>query len=566
MKLSRKLLPDLHDVTIQCSNKQLVNAHKCVLITRMEYFRFMFTSSNWSEVCNSVSKKLYSPQLSIPQTKNVNWRTLSAEYVEPLVDFLYDNDVPALYARNYSDTFICNMLVICDQYFVADLCAVFERMLIERLSIKKAVDLYDFAGDYNRVTLRQACLEFMVANIERMLEHHCLVNASAELIGQVSETYCARLPEVGSKSRAGRLAKCFKMHDLDFDEAWDDVQMANTVKDFDLNLSEVAEVDVVPARRKKERKTSDSQQERIQMEKEAIEAMRVLSLEEDTTHRPRSASNSSSIVAEADKVANEILAQAKHWTKVTTDKREVRLKSVVAGLKANEVLAAEKREDDQFVSLNTLSYSNASFDSGNEETASNADEFFERSPLSLGSFSLLKPLKLSQKQRKSLNKIANQATAESDIRPGSPVQGSNNPWSLTATSPSPNKRSVNLQSSPSPSFFDSKPGSSNPMFDTPRSARSQPTSPCSNGSTSEAMPTSKSMDHFASIVRNEQREKNYFHKLRNKSLALTLLEERAIDELKKFYNIDNTFDERISVERIEALQPTMNFAKWDLEK
>lgn len=451
------------------------------------------------------------------------------------------------------------MLVICDQYFVSDLCAVFERMLIERLTIKKAVDMFDFAGDYNRATLRQASLDFMVANIERMLEHQCLVGAGADVVAQVCDRYLELLPASSQKHKAGKTISKFG-DDLDYDDAWDDTKMENMVKDFNLNLNAPGEVGRT-SRRKKERKTSDSQQERIQMEKEAIEAMKVMSMEEDDCQSNASASSASSLTFELDKFSNEMLSQSKHWTKVV-EKKEPRSRLTLAGLKANDILAAERKEDDEFVSLNRLSYLDSSFDSNNEEDPSNEDDFYERTPLSLASFSPQKPLKLSQKQRKSLSKIGNQSS--STARPGSPVMASN-PWSVT-TPPDSNNRTPDPLKSPSPSFFDAKPAATNSMFESPRASRSQPTSPSPASSSTAEVSTSKSMDHFLNIVRKEQREKNYFHKLRNKSLALTLLEERAIDELKKFYNVENTFDERISVERIEALQPTMNFAKWDLEK
>lgn len=415
--------------------------------------------------------------------------------------------------------------------------------------------MFDFAGDYNRTTLRGASLDFMVANIERMLEYQCLVNVSPEVIAEICDRYSELLPTSTNKHKSGRMGKnIYKFgDDLDYDDAWDDGKMKETVMDFDLNINDVGEVE--GRRRKKVRKTSDSKQERIQMEKEAIEAMKVMSLEEDET-RSNSAgtSRSSSVTREAETLANEMYAQSKLWTKVT-EKKEPRNKSALAGLKANEILSAEQREEDEFVSLNKLSYLSTSFDSSHDEGASNADEFVERSPLSLGSFSPQKPLKLSQKQRKSLSKIGSQTT---EARPGSPVTG--NPWSVSKPQ---NNQSQDFQKSPSPSFF--QPSSANSVFELPRSTRSQPTSPSAQSSSSD-MSTSKSADHFLSIVRKEQREKNYFYKLRNKSLALTLMEERAIDELKKFYNVENTFDERISVERIEAMQPTMNFAKWELEK
>ena len=54
---------------------------------------------------------------------------------------------------------------------------------------------------------------------------------------------------------------------------------------------------------------------------------------------------------------------------------------------------------------------------------------------------------------------------------------------------------------------------------------------------------------FKDIMNQEQMEKFSLYKAQSKSLTATQLEEKAIEELKVFYNVENTFDEFIFVER-----------------
>ena len=54
---------------------------------------------------------------------------------------------------------------------------------------------------------------------------------------------------------------------------------------------------------------------------------------------------------------------------------------------------------------------------------------------------------------------------------------------------------------------------------------------------------------FQDIMHQEVLEKQNLHRAQSKSLAVTQLEERAIQELKLFYNVDNIFDELITVDR-----------------
>ena len=74
-------------------------------------------------------------------------------------------------------------------------------------------------------------------------------------------------------------------------------------------------------------------------------------------------------------------------------------------------------------------------------------------------------------------------------------------------------------------------------------------------------PKSSGNKKFTTIIKDEKKEKQIFEKIKSKSLILTQIEERAIQELSEFYNIQNIFDESIKVCR--KLQPaSQNLSQW----
>ena len=59
----------------------------------------------------------------------------------------------------------------------------------------------------------------------------------------------------------------------------------------------------------------------------------------------------------------------------------------------------------------------------------------------------------------------------------------------------------------------------------------------------------QSSSTFQEIMQQEAIQKQNLHRIQSKSLAVTQIEEQAIEELKIFYNVDNVFEELITVER-----------------
>lgn len=67
--------------------------------------------------------------------------------------------------------------------------------------------------------------------------------------------------------------------------------------------------------------------------------------------------------------------------------------------------------------------------------------------------------------------------------------------------------------------------------------------------------------NFSSIVRDERKDKSNYEKIKSKSLILTQIEEQAIMELSEFYNIDNIFDENITIQR-KVHKTLQNLSQW----
>ena len=62
----------------------------------------------------------------------------------------------------------------------------------------------------------------------------------------------------------------------------------------------------------------------------------------------------------------------------------------------------------------------------------------------------------------------------------------------------------------------------------------------------------QSSSTFQEIMNQEAIQKQNLHRIQSKSLAITQIEEQAIEELKHFYNVDNVFEELITIKRANA--------------
>jgi hypothetical protein len=61
----------------------------------------------------------------------------------------------------------------------------------------------------------------------------------------------------------------------------------------------------------------------------------------------------------------------------------------------------------------------------------------------------------------------------------------------------------------------------------------------------------KAISSFATIVEMEKRSNELYNKIKNRPLNLIQIEEKAIEDLKKFYNVENCFNMEFAIEVVD---------------
>lgn len=488
------------------------------------------------------------------KTNVINLTTVPIEYMEIIVNFLYTNDAAAIQSQTFSDNFIYNMISICDQYFITRLRTVFEYILIDKLSIKRCGEMLELSCMYNCDTLKKVALDFIVQNSARILEMHALDTIDLIVLKKINEHY-------------RKTFNC-KIMEQRYDAPSDDV-VESFVDDFVIDLA----YKYTKKNKSTIEKSPKIPQTKRQYEKEAIGSIRNnLIFDESISyggHR-KSENISNSFVQEAEKISNELLTKSKQWTKVTTDKPAAKKSGVLAALKANEMLkndtaqvvdkfvelkVTNKNQDQEFLSL---SQKKNDIEDGNEYT--------NRPLISLASFTpQANRRRISQKQRKlSQNSSIEEPSINNTSTPTTPIPI---PSSTHNNESVDNHSFADIMKSPD-SFDNTIPVlGSNKISSLPKITETivSPFSLKQMQNKKQSMGSSLPLgdSSFMKIQKNEKKERAYYEKLKTKSFVLTQIEETAIDELKKFYNIENVFDERIQIDRVlHEVQTNMNFAIW----
>lgn len=485
--------------------------------------------------------------------------TVPKEYLEPIINFLYDNDAYFIRKQNYTEAFLYHLMEICDQFFVNRLKNVIELIMIEKMTSKKCGDMFEFSQTFNCELLESVALEYICQNMSRLLENHCLEHLQVENLERISKRYAEMFQ--------------FQTNDLIitlYAGNITDESVMEFVENFRVDLSEKAPLEATKAASKL-KKMSPSASDRRNYEKEAASLIKSLSVDADP--RP-SKPKEDRIVDEAKQVSEAIREEVQKWVKVS-DKKDLKKKSVLAALSTNAIIGSEEKERGNFTPLKSAvrqaweetsdleltNESNASHSSIELATDKSSLQFH----LSLGDFTPLKSGKVSQKQRK-----RQLSQSENTAVDGKVPDVWSKPSPITPIDP-PNAWNI------PPSINESEMITSTPMKSRPISINTGParkshraktesislTSPSTSAqSISAKSATGKAENSFSKILEEERKQKEYFNKMKSKSLLLTQLEETAIAELKRFYNVDDVFDEYIEVERRRAVQPTVNFAEW----
>lgn len=479
--------------------------------------------------------------INILQKSTVNLTSVPIEYMEPIIDFLYSNDTQLFKSQNCSDNYLYNMIIICDQYFINQLRNVFELMLIERLTIRKCSDMLEFANEYNCKLLKKCSLDFIVQNMARVLEQRILEDLDGQLLKEIGELY---RKEFKIKEYSYDFPIGLRLGD---DGQLGDVLLESFVEDFTVDLNYKCE-NKSNVKAKESKKIRNNTQDRRSYEKEAKEAIKNLSIElNDTISKKVNPSPSNPLSTEATRIADELHSKV-NWTKVS-EKKSAKKKISLPSPRLNEVLQNEEKEKENFVSLSKKSPTSP-IDIPQAATQNDSDDSSVslRSSFSLGNFTPTK--RMTQKQRKSFPLLG---TSIDETAPSDKVENNSlteNAWGIKSPKQAASKTSpitTPTTAATNASFFQSPPQASTSFLG--KQLTKSKSSPCET-------------DCFSKILHEERKEREYYEKLKSKSLILTQVEETAISELQAFYNVDNVYDEAIRVERASHITPTMNFAVW----
>lgn len=562
LKFNRLSYPELYDVSIKCADNKEIKAHRCVLSTRLEYFSLMFNNS-WSESQQDV----------------IHLTTIPHEYMEPIINFLYNNDANIIRKQQYSDAFLYHLMEICDQFFVNRLKNIIELMMIEKMIARKCADMYEFAIVFNCHLLEQAALNYICQNMGRLLENRCLEPLQIDSLEKISEYY----------------KYLFQFNEVDlvvntlYGDAISDESVLKFVEDFQIDLY-VKSGDVTTKTASTAVKTKKSERlssDRRNYEKEGINLVKNLSIETGGAKNIAKKSTEESIIDEAEQLSKSIKSEAEKWMKVS-DKKDVKKSKLLAGLRSNDVLKNEPKELDNLTPLKIIHSKSMDDHSDLDKTHnSSSSSFVLESPnekslpfsLSLGDFTPQKSVKLSQKQRRrQLSQSDNQQLATNDLQSPPPQAAFawntvNTPTPITSSTPCDQKNVWKIKNSPEPSTSVAAIAKTEPINIASSSRRKSSANASLNDSFFSTSPSKssfqsqsiKSNESFTKILEDERKQKEYYQKMKSKSLLLTQIEETAISELKKFYNTENLCDEHIEIERKSNINATVNFASWKHE-
>ncbi|EDW72399.1 uncharacterized protein Dwil_GK20738 [Drosophila willistoni] len=494
--------PELYDVRVICDDGKILEAHKCILVARLEYFEMMFMHSSWVE------------------HSTVTMEAVPLEYMEPILDYLYDMDTEAFCKQNYTETFLYNMIIICDQYFVESLQNLCESLILDKISIRKCGEMLQFATMYNCKLLEKGCLDYICQNLARVLSYRSIEQCEPDTLKLLNEHY-------------KKMFNCiFDYRQITpFSEAIQDELLFSFIEGCEVDLKATVRFEEATAKQNKQ-KEMRKQDARHQYEQQAITSMmRSLS----TSERGEAATSSASATI------NQTTNDAKNWSKVKDKKEKTRKLSE----RQEQVQVPPPPIKEQTPPPQQSKPIEATPKSPQDEATSPLNKSYN---IDLSSWTPQPSQKLSQKERKRLSSESKSWRSPApSTQVATPPQPVPNAWGLPAATPSSSSFNDSLNSPPT--------GSSTDPTSFANMMRAQAT-----GATASS-PLEQQSNSFSRILADERRQRESYERMRNKSLYHTQIEEAAIAELREFYNVDNVDDEYITIER--ASRPSnINFSTW----
>ncbi|KAI5642905.1 BTB/POZ domain-containing protein [Phthorimaea operculella] len=419
--------------------------------------------------------------------------------LQPVIDFLYTDSCPEIESSDSID-FICSMMIVADQLFITRLREMCEVALANMISLKNCTELCQFAHTYNATQLKQCCMEFISLNICSILETGSLHLLEDALLEDLTAYYCKFNPIMSSRiitpfynaPSDETIEECAKNYPVDMGFTDEDYKKDDSLMDV--------------KKKKQSKKIEYTESERARMRYESVSSVNSLDLSNDA---------SGDITLSLSKISKEEKVQPKEkWIEVPSSASKQQ-KVVQARLKA--ISSAKDILNESPTESFTKLTKNSSWGAIAEPTptTSRMSVSPKESPLAelarspQGSFviSHVGP-KLSQKQRKKLAMQGESSPklddylAKLDI--GSPPDKPKNPWKV-----------------------------------------------CTPPPVASSSPKASREIGFNQILADQKKQKDDFSRIMTKPLTLTQLEDKAIEELERFYNIHEVDDEWITINRIE---------------
>ncbi|XP_015455910.1 inhibitor of Bruton tyrosine kinase isoform X2 [Pteropus alecto] len=175
-KLNQKKCSFLCDVTMKSVDGKEFPCHKCVLCARLEYFHSMLSSS-WIEASSRAALEMQ----------------IHSDILKVILDYLYTDEAVVIKESQNVD-FVCSVLVVADQLLIIRLKEICEVALTEKLTLKNAAMLLEFAAMYNAEQLKLSCLQFIGLNMAALLEARSLDVLSVGVLKDLSVFYRKMIP------------------------------------------------------------------------------------------------------------------------------------------------------------------------------------------------------------------------------------------------------------------------------------------------------------------------------------------------------------------------------------
>lgn len=484
------------------------------------------------------------------QSSKVNFSTVPVEYVEILLDFLYENSASRLLSKKYSEAFVTNMIVLTDQLFVDRLKDIFQLHILKRFTMKRCPELLELAYTYHCEILKKSILDFICANLKDVLENRYLENVHLDYLTDLDERYREMFPEI-------------KYRQVVPSSQIDEELIESFAKNFTVDMNAAVATAPTPttaSAKPSPREPKSTTKTKLDYEKEGklILLQQGEGLVRQEEPSPGKAVKSLALEESVQVLADIQLKNSKVIWQQVVDKRPERKSVVISALNANEVLRNEEKLTENFSNLKlVLRGGGGGGSTANtvEKSPMREDEeiMVEHSPsqintrISFGDFFSPPPSacgrdRMSQKQRKRQSS----RISESDIDTHNSLSSPHiNRETTTPTAAVPFESVWNIpKDNGQHNTADLGALKKNPAKD------------------DKAKGTQVRAINFDAILMDEKEERQYFTKLKSKALTLTQLEESAMSELHAFYNVDQVFDETIEIERKVRQQVSQNFSQW----